>query len=181
MMYLKCIPNVFYQSIFESDYKKLQEQGIKTLFFDLDNTIISYNETELKPTDITFLKTLEKDFNILILSNSHKKRVVHACKESGFAYIWSAKKQLAFGFKKALRRMDAKRHQVAMIGDQLMTDIFGGNLIGFHTILVQAVQRKSDKWITRINRFVEKKMIKKIKKHEPLLYQERLEPYVERP
>ena len=77
--------------------------------------------------------------------------------------------------------MNVKRHQVAMIGDQLMTDVFGGNLIGFHTILVQAVQRKSDKWITRINRFVEKKMIKKIKKHEPLLYQERLEPYVERP
>ena len=39
----KYIPDMYYQNIFEIDYKKLVKQNIKLLLFDLDNTIIPDN------------------------------------------------------------------------------------------------------------------------------------------
>ncbi|MGL4952914.1 MAG: HAD hydrolase-like protein, partial [Culicoidibacterales bacterium] len=39
---------------------------------------------------------------------------------------------------------DIPRHKIANIGDQLLTDVFGGKLMGFHTILVQPLIAKDN-------------------------------------
>jgi len=41
-----------------------------------------------------------------------------------------------------------------MIGDQLLTDIFGGNRMGMHTIMVHTLS-DSEFFVTRINRWIE--------------------------
>jgi predicted HAD superfamily phosphohydrolase YqeG len=66
-----------------------------------------------------------------------------------------------------------------MIGDQLMTDIFGGNRVGLHTILIKSVKRKSDRKITQFNRKIEAFVLRRIEKKYPELYQERLKNYVD--
>jgi uncharacterized protein len=177
-LYQKCIPNNYFQSIFEIPYQTLKKQGINSLFFDLDNTIISYDQVELNQEQIDYLNKLAKDFTIFILSNTNKKRVSTALKNTNFKYIWHAKKPLSFGFKKALKMINKTKSEVIMIGDQLMTDILGANSIGIKTILVKSVKRKSDHKITKFNRKLENIMIKKIMKNEPDLYEERLKQYV---
>jgi uncharacterized protein len=177
-LYLKCIPNAFYQSIYEIPYQDLKEQGINTLFFDLDNTIISYDDKSIGKKDCAFLKALEKDFKILIISNSNRKRVTHALSDCGFPMIWRGKKPLKIEFKKALRTLDSTHKTTAVIGDQMMTDILGANRMKLYSILVTPIKRKSDIWMTKINRFFEKIILKKIEKKEPNLYAERLEAYV---
>ena len=77
-IYQKCIPDAYHASIFEIPYQQLKEQGIKSLFFDLDNTIISYDETMLSEQSIAFLNKLSKDFHVLVISNSGYNRVSHA-------------------------------------------------------------------------------------------------------
>ena len=47
---------------------------------------------------------------------------------------------------------------MVVIGDQLMTDVFGGNRGGFHTILVTPVSQ-SDGINTKINRFLERRIM----------------------
>ena len=37
-------PDMYKKDIYEINYEKLQDLGIKYLFFDLDNTIITYKE-----------------------------------------------------------------------------------------------------------------------------------------
>ncbi|MBU1093840.1 MAG: YqeG family HAD IIIA-type phosphatase [Firmicutes bacterium] len=178
-VYQKCIPQAYYASIFEIPYQKLKEQGINSLFFDLDNTIIAYDEVELNHKQIEFIKDLQKDFKVLILSNTNFKRVSLALNKVDLPFIWYAKKPLKFGFKKALKILDAKKEETVIIGDQLMTDVFGANRVGIGSILVASVKRKSDRAITKFNRKIEAVILKKIQKKAPDLYNERLKLYVD--
>lgn len=176
--YQKCIPHAYRASIFDIDYKQLRKQGISALFFDLDNTIIGYDEEKLDNRHIKLLQELASSFSIVILSNTNYKRVSLALSEIDLPFIWYATKPLKRGFKKALKQVSVQPHEVMMIGDQLMTDVLGANRMRIKTILVKSVKRKSDRKITQFNRKIEKHVIKKIHKKYPELYDERLKQYV---
>jgi HAD superfamily phosphatase (TIGR01668 family) len=149
------------------------------LFFDLDNTVIAYDETELSEKHIAFFNTLKKDFNILIISNSGYPRVSHALQQTDLLYVYHGMKPTKIGLKKALKRVKSTPEETVLIGDQLMTDVFGASRLKIKAILVKAVKQKSDRWMTKINRRIEKMVLKRIKKKEPKLYEERLKAYVE--
>lgn len=176
--YQKCIPDYYFKSIYEIPYHTLQEQGINTLFFDLDNTIISYDEDILSDKQVEFLKELRKSFKIVILSNSGYQRVSNALKNTDFSFIYHSTKPLKRGFKKALKMTGAKKNEVLVIGDQMMTDVLGAHRTGLNVALIQSVKRKSDRRITQFNRRIETMVLKKIKKRYPKLYESRLEAYV---
>ena len=38
------VPDIYKESIYTIDYKKLKQSGIKCLLFDLDNTLVSYRD-----------------------------------------------------------------------------------------------------------------------------------------
>ncbi len=177
-MIQKCIPDAYHASIFEISYHSLKKQGITTLFFDLDNTIIAYDQSELSRKEIDFISNLKKDFKIVIMSNSGYKRVSNALKGTDFMFLWHSLKPTKIGFKKALKMVGETQDKVMMIGDQLMTDVYGAHRLPIKVILVGSVKRSSDRGITKINRFIEKKILKKIMRKQPKLYEERLLPYV---
>ena len=56
------IPNAYYKSIFDIDYDKLKKKGYKYLFFDVDNTIISYKEDSVNKEILKLFKKLKKEF-----------------------------------------------------------------------------------------------------------------------
>ncbi len=178
-IYQKCIPDAYHASIFEIPYQKLKEQGIKSLFFDLDNTIIAYDDSKLKTKHINLINDLSKEFRILIISNTSYKRVSIALNQLKVPFIWHAKKPLKFGFKKALKMVNTKKEETIIIGDQLMTDVFGASRFGIKSILVASVKRRSDRKITKFNREIESFVLKKIQKKYPELYEERLRIYVD--
>ena len=91
-LYKYSVPEIFLNSIFEISTDKLFDSGYDTLLFDLDNTIISYSENIIDIKTSKFLKSLEKKFNIVIISNSPNSRVLKACKQFGLKFISSAKK-----------------------------------------------------------------------------------------
>ncbi|MFA7417568.1 MAG: YqeG family HAD IIIA-type phosphatase [Acholeplasma sp.] len=160
------IPDLYEESIEKINYEMLKKQGITTLLFDLDNTIIDYHQTKLTAENINFLSALEKDFKVLIISNSLDKRVRFAVGHQ-FKFVSFAKKPLKTGYKKALKILNAKIEETAMIGDQLLTDINGGNSLGLFTVLVDPIQSKTDKWPTRFNRKLEKHFLKRIENKYP--------------
>ena len=176
--YVKCIPNAYVQSIEEIPYKTLKEQGYTTLFFDLDNTIIGYDEQRVSDSHHALFKRLAQDFKLVIISNSHYKRVYEAVKDLNLPFVWHAKKPLKFGFKKALKLVSSSTDKTVLIGDQLMTDVLGGNRMRFYTVLVRSVKRSSDRKITQFNRKLEQHVLRSIQKNKPELYQERLYDYV---
>lgn len=157
------IPNMYKKNIFDINYDKLKQSGINTLIFDLDNTIALLDEEEIPKEVFSLFEKLKKKFKLVIVSNNTKKRIEPFCKPFNTEFVSFALKPLSYGFIKIRKKLKNKKSEMAMIGDQLMTDVFGGNLYGIYTILVDPLGKKDLK-ITTFNRFLERKIIKKLSK-----------------
>ena len=59
--------------------------------------------------------------------------------------------------------MACKKEEAVIVGDQIFTDVYGGNLVGIQTILVQPVSDR-DEWKTKIKRGIEKRVIRSYEK-----------------
>ena len=165
-------PDDYQKTVYDINYDILKKKGIKAILIDLDNTLIPYDESHpnQKIKDLFHLiDTL--GFEIVIISNNHLERVENFAKELETRFICSARKPMKKGFKRALALLnDYEKQEVCVIGDQFMTDVFGGKRMGFYVIVVDAIKRKVEKWYTKLNRILEKRMIKRIHKHKPELY-----------
>lgn len=157
-------PDIYQKSIYTINYEKLKENGIKCLLFDLDNTCVPYvDKTPTKKLKNLFEELDEMGFKVIIFSNSHKKRLEPFKKELLVDCCYNAKKPRKTSFLKVLNKFDFELSEVAIIGDQFYTDIFGGNRVGITTVLVNPMS-KTDMFFTRFARILEKKLLKKMGK-----------------
>lgn len=163
----KCLPKMYKKNIFEIPYKKLKKKGIRCLIFDLDNTIALIDQEKVDDKTIDLIQKLKKDFTVVIISNNYKKRVSSYALLFDCDYVSFASKPLKKGFKKVRKKYNLKKEEIAVIGDQLVTDILGGSRSKAFTILVDPLGTKDLK-ITSINRFIEKKILKKYQKKDLL-------------
>jgi len=173
------IPHEFHKSVYDIDLKQLYKQGIRLILSDLDNTLISYDETIPSHENIAFLtQAKELGMEIILVSNNVPARIEkysQACKELGMVIVGyaSARKPLNIGLKKA--RKNASRNyqieEIVVIGDQLMTDIWGANRFDAYSILVNPIKKKTEKWYTKMTRKIEVKLLQRIMKERPDTYQ----------
>lgn len=157
------IPDMYQKSIFEINYKKLKKRGIRYLIFDLDNTIALVDEKKTPKETKKLFDQLKKDFQILIISNNTKKRVREYSEQLEVDFISMALKPSTKGLKEVRKKYRCKKSEMCMIGDQMMTDILSGNLYSIYTILVDPLGKKDLK-VTIINRFLERQVLKRLKK-----------------
>ena len=158
------IPDIYVKNIFEIDYKKLKSDGIKCILFDLDNTIAPLKE--LKPNkDIKELFAYIDDLNmkVIIISNSRKSRVAPFKEELNVDSCYSSFKPLKIKYKKILKLFHYDYSEVAAVGDQILTDVFGANRSGITSIFVDSLTNE-DRFLTKINRKFEKMILNNLKK-----------------
>lgn len=156
-------PDMYQKSIYSIDYDKLKERGIKCLLIDLDNTLVS--PFVKKPNDRIkelFNELKEKGFQIIIFSNALNRRIKPFKEELCVEAISFACKPKIKKYKKLLEEKHLNESEVAMIGDQLLTDIVGGNKVGITTILINPVSSK-DNFPTNISRLYERHIMKKLR------------------
>lgn len=160
----KYVPDMYQKSIYDINYQKLWNQGIKCLMFDLDNTLVT--PSMKSPTDEVknlFRKLKKIGFRVIIFSNSPKRRVKPFKDELEVDCSASSRKPFKKKFLKVLSFYNYTITEVAIIGDQIMTDVLGGNKIGILTILVTPISKK-DMILTKFNRIIEKIIIRKMSK-----------------
>ncbi len=154
-------PMMYKKNIFDINYDLLKEKKIEILIFDLDNTILKVGDEIPSNETIELFKKLNKNFKIIIASNNIKKKVSKIAGYLDCDYLYSLMKPT----KRIKKFLDKKYHlkndKVAIIGDQLVTDIFVGNRLKFFTILVDKLGDKDFK-VTFFNRWLEKKLMKKM-------------------
>lgn len=179
----KFIPTIYKETVFDVDYIKLYEAGIRLILTDLDNTLVSYKDDFVSDELLKFINDRKSEgFEIAIISNnSSEKRVKEFSEKLNIQYISRAMKPLKGGFKKILKKASRKYspNEIVAIGDQLMTDVFAANRMNYTSILVKAIDRKTETWTTRINRSLEKHVLKRLMKKHPNLYEEKLKFYKE--
>ena len=105
----------------------------------------------------------QKGFKVIILSNSPKSKVNKYKQYFDVDGYANALKPLSKTFRKALNDYGYKKEETAIIGDQIVTDIFGGNTMGITTILVNPLGQK-DIIFSKVNRYIESKIFKKLEK-----------------
>lgn len=158
-MLKRFIPDIYQESIFTINYKKLKKMGIKCLLFDLDNTISPAKEIVLCKKTKKLFDGLKKDFKIVLFSNNFPKRVSKFGSFYDVDIACVSLKPFSYKYRYILRKYDLKRCEVATIGDQLLTDVQGGNKMKLTTILVNPMT-DVDETETWLNRQIEKQIFK---------------------
>lgn len=147
-------------SIADISILALKGQGIRGIIFDVDNTLTSHHATVLHPRVAEAFAVICSQFNSVIYSNCEPDRHEQLRRMFSIPIIEPGlKKPKAEGFARAQQLLNLPAHQIAMIGDRVMTDIFGGNRVGFYTILVDPLDTQEPKVLTWI-RNVEKWRLK---------------------
>ncbi|MBD8069228.1 YqeG family HAD IIIA-type phosphatase [Bacillus sp. PS06] len=166
------LPNQHVKSVFDISAKELVERGVKGIITDLDNTLVEWDRPNATPKLIEWFQEM-KDQGILItiVSNNNEQRVKAFSDPLGIPFIFEARKPLVKAFRRAIRTMNLKNEEVVVIGDQLLTDVLGGNRSGIHTILVVPVAQ-TDGFFTRINRRIERKILTWMKKKGMIYWEE---------
>lgn len=162
----KFVPDKYFKSIYDINYKALKKSGIKCLIFDLSNTIApdAIKSPTRKIKDL-FEDLKDMNFKLVIMSNNFKKEVMPfkelLCVDSCYLSFKPFKRK----YKKVMKVYDLKDNQIACIGDQLFFDIFGANRMNFTSILVNPIS--TDEFaVTKFNRKLENVVIKHLMKKD---------------
>ena len=159
----KFIPDIYSQSVYTINYKNLKKRNIKCLLFDLDNTLASYAESVPSNDVKELFNLLSADFKVIIMSNSGKKRLRPFKEILNVDVAYSSKKPFKMKYLKIMNTYNFKPEEIACIGDQLMTDIFGANRVGCVSIFVNSIGMQEPIW-TKFNRIWEGIILKRFKK-----------------
>lgn len=171
-MYSYFIPSEFVRSVFHITPEFLKDKGIKGIITDLDNTLVEWDRPDATPKLIEWFKGMkEAGIQVTIVSNNNEMRVQSFADPLGIPFIFKARKPLGKAFRQALQIMSVKKAEVVVIGDQLLTDVFGGNRQKIHTILVIPVA-KSDGFVTKFNRMVERRIFRYLDKKGQVTWEE---------
>ncbi len=165
-------PDDYKKTVFDIDFSKLKSLGIENIFIDLDNTLIPHDISEADELTVKLFENLHNlGFKVFIISNNKKPRVKLFANMVKSRYVYSAQKPFRSGFKRALKKVGYPNPKtVCLIGDQFMTDVLGGKRMGFYVIVVDAIKRNSEKWYTKLNRHLEKNILKRLKKNDLEFY-----------
>lgn len=157
-------PNEHFNNVREITIDFLRKNEIKALILDVDNTLIDYDKNLAKET-IEWAEELKKQgIKLYILSNSNKKEKVKTVAEKlKVEYDYFGKKPLKMGFKKVQKKLQEEPQNIGVVGDQIFTDVLGGNRCKMFTILVEPIAEK-DIWITLLKRPIENAIKNKYKK-----------------
>jgi hypothetical protein len=159
------IPDVYQSDIYSINYRSLFKEGKRVLLFDLDNTMVPYNEYSVSSELVKLISELKNSgFKIHLFSNSIRgRKVKRVAQDLDIDYNLCSRKPFKGSFKKLIERNNYNIREVVMIGDQLFTDILGGNRIGITTILVDQASF-DEAFVTKLMRLMEKIVKNKFKK-----------------
>ena len=152
-------PDLYLKSITGLTPALLKRWGIRGLILDVDNTLTTHDNPRPDPGVLLWLKAMrEHHIEMAILSNNSPQRIKPFAKELRMGFIANAKKPLASGFERAAAKLRLQRDKIAVVGDQIFTDILGGNLWGAKTVLVKPIQPETTR-LFRLKRRLERDVI----------------------
>lgn len=166
------LPNEHVKSIFDIQPAILRQKGIKGIITDLDNTLVAWDVKDATPEVIQWFKLMkDNDIKVTIISNNKQERVKAFSEPLGTPFVFSARKPLSRAFKTVAKQMGMRREEIVVVGDQLLTDVLGGNFAGFYTILVVPIVQTDGK-ITKINRKVERRILSYMRRKGKISWEE---------
>lgn len=159
-------PNIKLHGITDITVELLEQHDIKALLLDVDNTMSTHHGTVLTDGLMEWIATMqESGIKLMVLSNSKRFRIEPFAARIGLPFISLGCKPLPTGYLRGVKALGEKRKNVAIVGDQIFTDILGGNIVGVKSILLTPIKLE-DGWSFKVRRKLEKKLYKRYKFEE---------------
>jgi len=150
-------PAVRVARLWDVSVPSLLSQGCDSVLLDLDNTMLPWKDSELPRQTVGWIEEAKTaGLKLCIVSNTHyPRRLASIAEQVGVPYVSRALKPRSYGFLKALELLGSAPHRSVVIGDQILTDVWGGNRAGISTILVDPLHPREFAG-TKVSRLVER-------------------------
>ncbi len=155
-------PDLHVENISSITASMLTKMGMEAVVLDIDNTLVPHDDPNPTKEVLAFLSDMmENKIKVCVVSNNNNDRVSAFAKRIGIEYFVSdALKPRAYGYLKASEKMGVAPEKTAAIGDQIFTDVWGGNRAGCFTVLVDPINLKSEPFYIKIKRVLEKPFVR---------------------
>ncbi len=154
-------PEIYIDSINEVTDELLKEKGIKGLILDIDNTLVPNHVADADENAVRWIEQMKAaGYKMCIVSNAARKRVIRFNERIKLNAVHRALKPAVAAFYKAGRLMGLDCANIAVIGDQIFTDVYGGNRAGMLTILVKPIDQREGR-LVRFKRIFEKRILER--------------------
>lgn len=149
-------PRRLARTVWEVEVGWLADQGIRGVLLDLDNTLVDWNQSWVRPQVRAWVEQARRGgLGLCLVSNAFwGKRVRRVATELGLAAVVRAGKPLPRAFRRGMAALGTGPKDTCVIGDQVFTDMVGANWLGLMTILVSPLHPRESPH-TRLIRLVE--------------------------
>jgi HAD superfamily phosphatase (TIGR01668 family) len=155
-------PHLYLDSVLEVDAGRLRSAGRTGLLLDLDCTLKDYHARCIGPAVLAWARAVQKaGIRLCLLSNGRPARVEPYARALQVPFVAKAFKPLPYGCRTALRTLNLRPDETAIVGDQLFADVLAGRLAGLFTILVRPTSPAEPLW-TRVKRPLERRVLRRI-------------------
>lgn len=152
-------PTFVFNSVLEIDKEFLDKNNIKGLILDLDNTLTTHNNHMPADGILDWIAKMKQDgIKLMIVSNNNEQRVAPFAKKLGLDFVPSGAKPFSGGFRRASERLCLPLTELAIVGDQIFTDILGANMAKTRSIFVFPFQPEESIFF-KIKRAIEKPLL----------------------
>lgn len=148
-----CFPHYHYNSVSEIPFGEFQRMGYRGIIFDVDDTLTRHHGTQIHPKAQQGLElATELGFEMCALTNCTQKRgqEVRNFLEMG-VIVPKRMKPSRQGFEEAVAYLGLPKEQVLMIGNRILTDIYGASRCDLTTVLVNPISesliKNSEIWL----------------------------------
>lgn len=148
-------PTFWLKNVLQIDEDFHRENNVKAMVLDLDNTLSMHGNPAAEEGVTEWLDKMRAlGVKMRVVSNNTTKRVAPLAAKLGLEFTANGAKPLTFGISRAIKAMGADKETTLVIGDQIFTDIMGGNLKGVRTVLVEPFHLEKT-WTFRLKRKIE--------------------------
>jgi HAD superfamily phosphatase (TIGR01668 family) len=138
----------------------LASLGVRGLLIDIDNTLAPYEQPTSDEHHRAWFEALDAaGIRTALISNNHRSRVDEFNKTLGREAYWHSAKPFGKTFKRVMKGWELPREQVAVLGDQLLTDAIGAKALGLRVIIVPPIRDKKTVFV-RFKRWLERPYIR---------------------
>ena len=152
------LPDRAYRRFEQIEWDEVLTEKRRFICLDLDNTLVTQRGMDISQTvreKVRELQASPKVADICLISNvivpgKRVRRLKGMAAELGIRHVvpgfFFNRKPLATPFLEALSLLNAQAKECVMVGDQIFSDILGGNKLGFFTIWLEPMS--PDHWTT---------------------------------
>lgn len=149
-------PHYRFNCILDISAEDIKKAGAKFVLLDTDNTLALHGSQEPIEGLCEWIAEMRKNgIEPIILSNNSRQRIEPFAKKLCMPYVYKSAKPLPKGFRLACKKLGAKPEETAVIGDQIFTDVLGGNIFGSKVFMTEPIGPETDPFI-KFKRKIEK-------------------------